>query len=389
MRKVFKLTKILFFLFHIVFALQAQKAESQKHISKIEFTGIKKTKGDYLKSLLQCKINEPFTLQLLETDIQTLKNLSSVANAKYKLDTINQNIQLVFTIDERKTILPIINFGGIKGNIWFTLGVIDNNFRGYGDLALAFYQNNNGRHAGQVYFKNPGILNSPWGYSFIINKWASFEPVFFEEGTVDYLYDNNSAGASLLHNFGLHHQVELGGTFFREKYQKAAEQTIDNPPGYNIPEKSWFNSLQFRGKLFLRPVDKLNMAIRLVLAISTNNNSPFAPFVADSHVNIRGIGNKIDRGTAQAVINVEGRYTVFRNKYWSSQLVVFSDLGSWRNPGGQLINIFDSDQFRHFIGGGVRFNYQKIFGATLRVDYGIDIYNPNQRGFVLGFGQYF
>lgn len=428
MWKVFKLIKTLIILFFMMPSLKGQKATQPNHLSKIEFVGLEKTKETYLKSILQCKTNEPLNLQILETDVQTLKNLSSIADAQYTLDTINQNIRLLFSIDERKTILPIINFGGIKGNIWFALGLMDNNFRGYGDLALAFYQNNNGRHAGQVYFKKPRILNSAWGYSFILNKWASFEPVFFEEGTVEYLYDNNSIGASLLYNFSLHHQVELGGTYFGEKYQKANEQTFDNPPGpdlfsinkfltrleykqnflnydyfyikgfettlsyqnvYNIPENSWFNSIQFQGKLFLRPYDKLNIALRLVFALSTNNNSPFAPFVADSHVNIRGIGNKIDRGTAQAVINLEGRYTLFRNKYWSSQLAIFSDLGSWRNPGGQLIDIFDSNQFRHFIGGGVRLNYQKIFGATLRVDYGIDIYKSSQRGFVLGFGQYF
>jgi len=428
MPKVFILFKILFFFFFLMPSLKGKKAAKQNQLTKIEFIGLEKTKETYLKSLLQCKINEPLNLQFVETDIQTLKNLSSIADAQYSLDTIDQNIRLLFTIDERKTILPIVNFGGIKGNIWFALGVMDNNFRGYGDLALAFYQNNNGRHSGQIYFKKPRILNSAWGYSFIVNKWASFEPVFFEEGTVDYLYDNNSVGASLLHNFSLHHQAELGGTFFREKYQKAAEQIIDNPPGpdnfsinkfltrleykqnflnydyfyiqgfetqlsyqnvYNILDSTWFNSLQFQGKLFLRPYDKLNIALRMVLAVSTNNNSPFAPFVADSHVNIRGIGNKIDRGTAQTVLNVEGRYTLYRNNYWSSQLAIFSDLGSWRNPGGQLIDIFDINQFRHFLGGGLRLNYQKIFGATLRVDYGIDIYNTNQRGFVLGFGQYF
>jgi len=410
MPKVFKLTILVFFTLLLASSINAQDVQ-QTLLHKIEFTGLKKTKETYLKGILQSQINKPIDFELLETDIQNLKNLNSVANVVYKLDTLNQNIKLIFSIEERATMLPILNFGGIKGNIWFTVGVMDNNFRGYGNLASAFYQNNHGRHSGQIHFKNLSVLNSDWGYSFLVNKWASFEPVFFEEGTVQYLYDNNSGGISLLRNFGWHHQLELGGTYFVEKYKKATIQDLDNHKQdflnynyfyiqgfeslltyqnvYNIPEAGWFNSLQFRGKLFLKPYDKLNIALRLILAISTNNNSPFAPFVVDSHVNIRGVGNKIDRGTAQIVFNAESRYTIFHKKYWSSQLVVFSDLGSWRKPGAKLNDIFDAAQFRHFIGAGIRLNYQKIFGATLRIDYGVDIYNLNQRGFVIGFGQYY
>jgi len=182
MAKVFQLSILLFFVFLLASSIIAQ-AVQQKTLSKIEFTGLKKNKETYLKGILQSKINKPLNFELLETDIQNLKNLNSVANATFQLDTIHQNITLTISIEERTTILPILNFGGIKGNIWFTIGIMDNNLRGYGNLASAFYQNNNGRHSGQIYFKNPQVLQSDWGYSFLLNKWASDEPVFFEEGT--------------------------------------------------------------------------------------------------------------------------------------------------------------------------------------------------------------
>lgn len=139
----------------------------------------------------------------------------------------------------------------------------------------------------------------------------------------------------------------------------------------------------------MRPKKRINYAARLKLAISTNNDSPFAPFVADSHVNIRGIGNRIDRGTAQAVLNLEMRWTAFHRKYWSSQFVVFSDFGTWRNPGGRIEDLINQDNFREFVGAGLRINYQKVFGATFRIDYGFDVFNPNERGLVIGLGQYF
>jgi hypothetical protein len=53
------------------------------------------------------------------------------------------------------------------------------------------------------------------------------------------------------------------------------------------------------------------------------------------------------------------------------------------------LNLYDYDNFRQFVGGGFRIIYQKVFGAILRVDYGIDIYNRQDKGFVIGLGQYF
>ncbi|MEJ6614158.1 MAG: hypothetical protein QNL46_05480 [Saprospiraceae bacterium] len=127
----------------------------------------------------------------------------------------------------------------------------------------------------------------------------------------------------------------------------------------------------------------------LKLGIASNNDSSFAPFVVDSHTNLRSVGNRIDRGTAQAVFNLEYRHTVWHQQKWGAQIVGFTDIGTWRNPGGDLDDLYDSDNFRQFVGGGFRIIYQKVFGAILRVDYGIDIYNRQDKGFVIGLGQYF
>ena len=139
------------------------------------------------------------------------------------------------------------------------------------------------------------------------------------------------------------------------------------------------------------------MASRLTFGISTNSDSPFAPFVVDSHVNLRGVGNRIERGTAQLVFNAELRRTIefkktkeqLKNETWATQVVVFTDVGSWRGPGGGLIDIIGSGSLRQFVGGGFRIIYRKVFGATLRVDYGVDIFNPTENGLTIGFGQYF
>lgn len=426
--------KQLLFLFISLSSFQvlAQQTELENEtalrIDQIQFVGNEKTNTLYLEQVVSCKKNMEVFHSDIEKDVKQLKNLTSVANASYDIVTIDNRTILQFTVEERITKLPIINFGGIKNNLWFGLGLVENNFKGNGNLLLGYYQNTDGRHTAEVFFRNPRNKSGKWGYSASVRKWSSIEPLFFNEGNVQYLYDNNSLSFSLIRNFGLNQNIELGGSIFRESYLQSEQQDLVSPPGpksfeltkfltkfqfsqrnvfysefyrkgfsvnataqnvYSFSDGSFFNSVEVEGKAFLRPRKKLNIASRLRLAASTNNDSPFAPFVADSHVNIRGIGNRIDRGTAQAIFNLEFRYTGIHKKYWATQFVVLSDLGTWRNPGGDFVDLVDRNNFRHFVGGGFRIIYQKVFGATFRLDYSIDIYNLEERGFVIGLGQYF
>jgi outer membrane protein assembly factor BamA len=398
-------------------------------VSGIEFHGLEKTQISYIELFLKIKEGDRVTINDIESDVQQLKNIIGIGDAVYLIDTIGGQIVITYDIQEIRTLLPILNFGGIKDNLWFQLGLSDNNWRGKGQQIVASYFNNDGLSGGQLFFKSPRTRNSrDWGYTTSLSRWVSLEPLFFDQGTVNYIYENNSAGLTAIKNFGNHHSIEFGGTYFIEKYRKSDEQFFEDPPGpealtqpkllskmeykvnrlnydffynsgylwtltyqnvFTITDNTLFNSLQYQAIGYLRPTEKINLGFRLKLGVSTNNDSPFAPFVADSHVNLRGVGNRIDRGTAQAVLNVEYRNTVFHHKTWSSQVVIFSDLGTWRSPGGDLQDLVNPDQFRHFIGGGFRIIYQKVFGAVLRVDYGIDVFNPSQKGLVLGLGQYF
>ena len=133
----------------------------------------------------------------------------------------------------------------------------------------------------------------------------------------------------------------------------------------------------------------LNLAIRCRAGISDNNDSPFSPFVLDSRENIRGSGNRIDRGTGVLVCNTELRYAFFDQKQLASQAVFFTDVGTWRKPGGELSDFAKSENIELFSGLGMRFIYKKVHNAIFRVDYGVDLMNPERRGFVFGLGQYF
>ena len=125
------------------------------------------------------------------------------------------------------------------------------------------------------------------------------------------------------------------------------------------------------------------------MGLATNSDTPFAPFSVDNNVNIRGVGNTIDRGTGVMVLNTEYRYTLFEKKWFVLQGNAFVDSGSWRNPGGDFGDFFNSENLRIYPGVGVRFIHKSIFNAILRIDYGVGITKDSTRGFVFGIGQYF
>lgn len=426
----------------------AIKNEYKSIIESIQFKGLKRTKESYLTLLLTLKVDSIYNDSLLLIDEQRLRNLRSIRTIIHQIDTlentinsINQKISITYVVEEKRTLLPMINFGRIEGNLFFQLGFLDNNWGGKGNQILTYYQYNDNRHSGNIYYKIPYLKNRNWGASFNLLKWASREPLYFEEGTVLYNYDNNQLGGTILRHFGHHRTLEWGGSFFVEQYKKSEKQILPidmETPGpseliqvkslakieyseyfvnyhsyildgltwavnwqtvYNFSDGTLFNIAQLEAKQYIRIIKSGNLAMRTKIGIATNNNSPFAPFAIDSHLNLRGVGNRVDRGTAQGVLNIEYRQDLFRNHIpgsWGLQLVAFVDSGTWRSPGGTLKDIFNANQTRQFVGGGCRIIFTKIHNAILRIDYGVDLQNRNftnpinnRQGWVIGFGQYF
>ena len=395
----------------------------------VEFEGLKKTDASYLNQVLRIQSINEWQPEDLDSYTQKLANLTNIASASHRVDTLEEGLLVVFEIEEARTLFPILNFGGIKNNFWYQLGFTDINWLGQGMQLTAFYQNNDRRSNYNLFYKVPYIKGSKWGGSVSILRFASIEPLFFDEGVVRYNYDNLNFGLSAFYEFKIGHTLELGGSYFIESYEKNENQPLSDPPGpdnlrqpkwlgklvhrydkinyhyyklngfavttifetvYNTLDQDWFGIVLNDVRYYKTFGRRTNLAMRIRLGISSNRDTPFAPFVLDSNVNIRGSGNRIDRGTAQAIWNLEYRYSIWdpKGRNFAAQLVAFSDLGTWRNPGGDFSDLWESSNFRHFIGGGFRLIYKKAFNAILRVDYGIDIYDVNQRGFVIGIGQY-
>lgn len=419
---------ICFFCISCTINLFAQNKAS-KEISSITIHGIEKNKESYLNQFIQSELGNLSFDSLLVEDVQRLKNLPSIGNAFYTLDTTMQSVEVNFHIEEVKTLIPVVNFGRVRNNTWVQLGFYESNLRGRGSFLSAIYQNRDvHRHGAQVYYRADRIRGTNWGFSASLNKFASQEPLFFEESIVNYNYDNYGLGLTLSRHFGFRHKLEFGVTYFVEEYQKSEEQFSENPVGpsaltepkylskieytgdfldyhffyldglywkialqnvYTLSDQSWFRSVQASSRYFKRIGADGNLAIRLVAGFATNSQSPFAPFVIDSHINLRGVGNRTARGTAQLILNAEYRLTISDTENWGIQLVTFLDIGNLRKPGGALEDLVSSSQYQKYFGSGFRLIYKKFHGAVLRVDYGLNIQDITQAGAVIGFGQYF
>lgn len=418
----------LFILVFLFTMLTGTKAAAQHLISNIEINPLKRTQQDYLFRFIDSKVGESIDLEKLDNDLQRLKNLNAIVNGSYTLDTINQQVDIQFHLQEGLTLFPLINFGGVKGNFWYQVGINDDNWQGRGQKLTVFYQNNDKRHNYNIYYKIPQFKRSKWGGSVSAFRWASVEPLYFSDEVVFYDYDNISLGLTSMYRLNRTSAFEFGGTYFVETYRKNKRHDDIQTSGpsslrqakflakaihlsskikyhyyfldgfdnsfslqgvYNFYDQSRFYILLNDIRYFIRFKDKGNFAARLRVGLATNKNSPFAPFVLDSYVNIRGSGNRIERGTAALVFNAEYRYTIFENKRFASQLVAFSDTGTWRDPGGSLEDIVDEDSLQLFVGGGLRLIYKEAYNLIFRLDYGVDAKDIDRRGLVLGIGQYF
>jgi len=140
-------------------------------------------------------------------------------------------------------------------------------------------------------------------------------------------------------------------------------------------------------RYFTRLTKKLNWASRVRAGISTNHDTPFAPFVLDSYLNIRGAGNRVDRGTGSMVINTELRATLWDSRLLAMQAIGFVDFGAWRQPGGNWRDFTKSENMRALTGAGARIIYKRAFDTMPRVDWGFDY--KGRSGVVVGIGQYF
>lgn len=396
-------------------------------IDSIVFEGNRRTKTRELRKVIRLREGVAVDSTVILQEVERLKRLPSMAHVEFELRGENRDI-LVFILEENFTLIPFANFYTSDNDEFaFRIGLQEFNAFGRNITLGAFYQRDIFDSYG-LQFRAPYLFGRHLGLALNWTSLVTQEPVFLDSGTADYRYSNRSFEVLGLYQIDFKNRLELGLNFFTEDYaylQGATDPAV--PQDLNVDKslvkfiydhnglRYHYHYLEgFRTILnvqyvhsrnseqlpdfwigfndflyFARVGQNGNWANRLRLGLADNDPTPFAPFAVDNNLNIRGVGNTIDRGTAAVVLNTEYRHTLIEKDWFVLQGNVFIDGGSWRNPGGDFGDLTDRNNLRIYPGLGVRFIHKRIFNAIFRIDYGHGITPNAAKGIVFGVGQYF
>lgn len=399
-----------------------------QEISELLFQGNTKTRDGFIKKLSKVSQGQSLDSLQLEADIRRLKRIPGIAHAYYQVHPKKDGTyKVIYGFEENFTIIPSANIYTTNDDEFaYRLGLYEFNGLGQNITFGGYYQRDIYSSYG-VNFRAPYLISNKLGLALNYQNLTTREPVFLTEGTADYKYNNTSYEALGLYEFNTTNRVELGANYFTETYDYIEGVTAPSVPQNLVVKKLLYkliyeyndvdryyqyvdgfkNTFNFQYVTarndvlpdfligyndvvyYKRVGEKGNWASRLRIGVATNNDSPFAPFAVDNNLNIRGVGNTIDRGTAAIVLNTEYRYTLYEKNWFVLQGNAFVDAGSWRNPGGDFSDFGDDQNLRVYPGAGVRFIHKKIFNTVFRIDYGYGITKQSTNGFVIGIGQYF
>lgn len=414
-------------LVYILFFFVAQNVCGQQ-ITEVIIVGNKKTHTRFIRKITKVAEGTKLDSLQLEADISRLKRLPAIAYAEYKIEQqADETLTVTYSVEENFTIIPSANvYTTDDDEFAYRLGFYEFNGLGRNIIYGVYYQQDIFSSYG-ANIKAPYLFSKNTGLAINYQNLTMLEPVFLENGTADYKYNNESYEVLGLYEFDFNNRVEIGVNYFTENYEYKSGATLPEVPQnlevkkllykliyeynnvnrfYHYVEgfKSILNfqyvttrndilpefAIGFNDIVYYKRIgEKGNWASRLRLGLATNNDSPFAPFAVDNNLNIRGVGNAIDRGTAAIVLNTEYRHTLLEKGWFVLQGNAFVDGGSWRNPGGDFGDFGDSQNLRIYPGAGMRFIHKKIFNTVFRIDYGIGITRDATQGFVIGIGQYF
>jgi len=424
--KINTLKKIILY---IIVACTTFCFSQEKNIVALKFRGLKKTKVSFLQKITEVEQGKVLDSLQLDQDIIRLKRLPGISHAYYQvfLTDTGDGYNVFYNVEENFTLIPSFNIWTASNNQFsYKIGLYDFNFLGKGISFGGFYQNN-GYDTYSINFRAPYLFSKKLGLAINYQNWKSEEPLYFKDQSADYLYNNKSIEVLGLYELNTANKFNIGASVFNERYQYVSGNVPNEIPrsldldklliklGYDYDKLNYSYQYVsgFRSILTLQSVtsgnkmqedffigwndffyfkrisEKGNWANRLRLGIATNSESPFAPFALDNNLNVRGVGNLIDRGTAVVLLNTEYRYTVYEKGWFALQGNAFVDCGTWRIPGGNFADLLDSENIKIYPGVGLRLIHKKIYNAIFRVDYGVGLGEDSSKGVVFGIGQYF
>lgn len=417
--------KTILFGFSLLLITSQAKAEV---ITKISFSGLTKTKESYLINQINCKVGKEFNQQVLYADEQIIRNLNLFfsVNSEANLNQEQSGWEIVFIVQEAKYLYPIFSVSGFRNQFKLQAGFNQINFRGRGENIGLVYQYYD-RHSISGFYNVLRHSNGKTGHDIALTKYSTIEPLYFVDTSAQFNFDNYNVSVGGHYWLRKKLRFGLGGMYMYEEYKQLDTLAFDlgmiefSFHKYQIRSFIEYDGINqdfeyqsgFKNRSYIETIQTLeetapnfvkftndlywykkikkrgNLAVHNRIGISTNNMSPFSPFVLDGFLNVRGVGNRVSRGTAELITNVEYRHSIWRHKWFILQAAAIADLGTLRQPGATLESMFNYRELNLFIGGGLRLHSQLFYKVIFRIDYSVNPIHPNVHGLTFGVGHFF
>lgn len=342
-----------------------------------------------------------------------------------EVDCRTENDTLVFSLVEKNYFVPLLGFNLAKDHQnYYFLGASDFNLFGRG---MNLYASTEwfGRLSGELFLDATRWIRFRHGPIANVKVVNTIEPIYFDSIGYDYNYSNRLG--KLGYGVWLSPTWQAGFTtsYFQEMYQYAGLEEIGLPEidaikkgsielftnwqdlryhyhnieGFRIygsyeytqdfSEHFDFQKFYLNGVRYWMPNEKSMLAGQVRLGYSNFNDSPFPAFFVDDFKNVRGVGDRVARGSSETTLNLEWRQTLWKSSLFYFQVVPFADY-TCVLPSDYKSNpdpIWNHDYFR--LGGGVRLGTYKFYNSCLRLDATLDPSAKKFTGWVIGVGQYF
>ena len=399
-------------------------------VRTISFTGLTRTNESFLRGIIQLKEGAVFSDTLLDEDVFLLKNLNLFFDVHGTATNVSPaSVDVVFKIKEANYIYPILSASGFNDQLKLQLGVNDINFLGRAQSFGILYQFYD-RHSFSLFHTSKRHINNKTGHELALAKYSTLEPLYSFDTVSNFNFDNYSASAGGYYWLGKYLNAHLGGAYMYERYNQQdngfsigggktsfafhkhqlrssvnydkVAHVYERRDGFawkvygewiytygNESKDARFLKLLIQQRWYKLVGEGGNLAVGTRFGLATNRQSPFSPFVLDGFLNVRGIGNRIERGTAELIGNIEYQQRIIQHKYVTVQLAGFSDYGALRSPGLSFASSLSTSTPNLFVGGGIRLHLNVFYKTSFRLDYSVNPFLRDQKGVTFGFGQFF
>ena len=191
----------------------------QAKVADIKIQGNKKTKESFIKMIVRAKAGTVLDSVQLEEDVRRLKRLPSIAHAYYQVfKTVNEEYNVFYNVEENFTIIPSLNVYTTNDDEFaFRVSAYEFNLLGRNIAFGGFFQRDIYNSFG-INLRAPYAFSNKLGFAINYQNLTTEEPVFLEQGTADYRYNNTSYEILGLYEINFKNRIELGVNYFNEDY---------------------------------------------------------------------------------------------------------------------------------------------------------------------------